>query len=207
MRFRWKVVVPLVVVVSVLITGVGLFYNGYGPMALRDKRVLHLKDPAVAKDRIDELLRATMAGISPQVAFLGGDYQVTREEDHWDGEPSLKSRLFGAVAIRTRISQVKLPRLLDQISRNWEGLGCGPVDRTETGQYSPGLASLSCATFDDLFVGLSASSDGSYNSVSFSAELDFVRYRPAHEYGPMPSLLRGSTGERGGDLDDPYWSH
>ncbi|MFB7613472.1 hypothetical protein [Kitasatospora sp. NPDC056181] len=211
MRIRWKVVVPLAVVVAVLTAGVGLFYNGYGPMALRDKRVLKLKSPAAAKDRIDEFLRATMAGISPQVEYLGGDYQVTREEDHWDGEPNLKSRLFGAVTIRTRIAQVKLPRLLDQISWSWEGMGCGRVERSGPDKYNPKLTSLSCTTDDGLSVSLGASSDGSYNSVAFSGELDFVRYQPAHEYGPvspLPTRPRTSGGVVADDaVDDPYWSH
>ncbi|MFJ3789332.1 hypothetical protein [Kitasatospora sp. NPDC090091] len=85
------------------------------------------------------------------------------------------------------------------------------MERTETGQYNPGLASLGCTTEDDLFVGLSASSDGTYNSVSFGVDIDFVRYRPAHEYGPVASLGKRQVDSSGSvvddPVDDPYWSH
>ncbi|MFD0276528.1 hypothetical protein ACFVHB_21850 [Kitasatospora sp. NPDC127111] len=203
-----KVAVAAIVVVAVLLsTGIVLFFNGYGPMALRDKRVVKLKSPAAAKERIDEFLRATMDGISPPVTYLGGDYQVTREHDHWDGEPNLKSQLFGWVTLRTRISSVKLPVLLDQISRIWEHSGCSPVSRSVPEKYNPGLASLRCEAGDYLFVDLIASSNGAYDTVSFGANLDFVRYRPAGEYGPVPPLAKRPKGDHDADTDDPYWSH
>ncbi|MEU6233904.1 hypothetical protein [Kitasatospora sp. NPDC047058] len=206
-----KVVIAAVVVVAVLLsTGIVLFCNGYGPMAHRDRRLTGQAGAADAETRINEALRATMDGISPPLAYLGGGYEVNRYPQHWDGEPSLISDVTGHVDVRTRIAPGKLQALLDQIGRGWTHC-LEPERYSDKYQGGARRVRLVCGGPDSPSFTFTASAplavDAPYDEVWFEASLFGVRYRPAHEYKPVPPLAKTPTGARDADVDDPYWSH
>ncbi|WP_406202599.1 hypothetical protein OH807_24615 [Kitasatospora sp. NBC_01560] len=213
-RRRKTTVVALLVAAAVLTTGTGLFYNGYGPMALRDRRLTGHSSAGEAEARINTALRTMMDGISPALTYAGGHYWVDREQDHWDGEPSLVSNVTARVGARNVIAVAKLPVLFDQVRRAWPN--CGEPEKYAD-SYPSGhrWVRLSCGSGGAPLLTLTArgprAEDAPYDGVAFEASLFGVRYRPEQEYGPMPPLANrspGSTGAAGNDpVDDPYWSH
>ncbi|MBV6701091.1 hypothetical protein [Kitasatospora aureofaciens] len=193
-------------VVAVLAAGVGLFYNGYGPMALKDRDTPQLS-AREAKAQLDDTLRTAMGAISPPVAYFGGFYAVDRRRDHADGEPSLLSDVRAVVSLRTKVAPARIPVLLDQMKQLW-GERCRPEDHTL--DYSAKhYTDLSCPGHEGTSFTLSVVSSENEPSVEvyLRAEVSSpVRYQPENDYGTGPTGKRlGSRQPQ--DLDDPYWSH
>ncbi|MEV8325156.1 hypothetical protein [Kitasatospora sp. NPDC056731] len=206
MTTRWKVIGSIVLsfVVTVAL-GAVLFANGYGPLALADRsgRV----GTGEAKSRIDHVLRVTMDGISPSLTHAGAEFEVQREDDLWDGEPSMGSVVTEVVISRTVISRAKLPTLMDQVTQAWNALGSRGADRSapsEEVQSLRGIGQLDGETFLTFYA--RPQQDSTY-LVTFRAAAYGVLYQPAHEYKLVPPLVRTSLDAKVDVVDDPYWSH
>ncbi|MFJ9769902.1 hypothetical protein ACIRVF_01495 [Kitasatospora sp. NPDC101157] len=193
------------VVAVVLATGLGLFYNGYGPMALKDRDNARLS-PGEAKAELDDTLQAAMGAVVPPLAYTGGFYAVDRAPEHADGEPSLLSGVREAVLVRTKVAPAKVPVLLDRMTQFWGG-DCrrpGGSDNLAT-QYPE----MHCSGRGDALFTLSVigSSADSTVQVVMSAEAFEVRYQPEKDYGAPPIGERSTGQQLAPDVDDPYWSH
>ncbi|MEV7926864.1 hypothetical protein [Kitasatospora sp. NPDC088264] len=206
MTTRWKVIGSIVLsfVVTVAL-GAVLFANGYGPLALADRsgRVR----TSEGKGRIDHALRATMDGVSPSFTYAGAEFEVRREDDLWDGERSMGSAVTEIVTVRTAVSRAKLPTLMDQVTQAWKALGSRVVDRSDPAdeiQALRGMGDVGGETFLTFYA--RAQQDSTY-LVMFRAEAIGVLYQPAHEYKPVPPLVRTSLDAKVDVVDDPYWSH
>ncbi|MFJ2864808.1 hypothetical protein [Kitasatospora sp. NPDC087314] len=191
---------------AVLATGVGLFYTGYGPMALKDRGAPQLR-PGEAKGQLDDTLRAAVGAITPSLAYFGSAYVVDRDPEHADGEPSLLSQVMVSTRLRTKVAPAKMPVLVDQMEQLW-GERCRSQDST-VGHEAKHYIQLNCpgrgqAGFELLAV--NTPSDPFFD-VSMSAEVTPVRYQPEKDYGTSPVGGRLTGHETGPDLDDPYWSH
>ncbi|MEV7357461.1 hypothetical protein [Kitasatospora sp. NPDC091276] len=192
--------------VAVLAAGVGLFYNGYGPMALKDRGAPQLS-PREAKGQLDDTLRAATGAISPPAAYFGGVYVVDRLPEHADGEPSLLSGVMASVSLRTKVGPARIPVLLNQMKQLW-GDRCRQDDTT-VGYAATHYTDLSCPGRGESYFQLSvvSSADGSTFGVHLSARVDTVRYQPEKDYGASPVGPRLTGHEGAPDVDDPYWSH
>ncbi|MER7754637.1 hypothetical protein [Kitasatospora sp. NPDC097643] len=202
MRTGWTVVGSIVLTVAI---GAVLFANGFGPLALADRS--GRLGTGEAKGRIDQALRATMDGVFPSLTYAGADFEVRREHDRWDGEPSMVSDVEEVVTVRTSISQTKLLTLMDQVSRAWTALGSRVVDRSEPADKHPylrGVGQVGGETY--LTFSAEATQDSTY-LVTFRAGVGGVLYQPAHEYEPMSPLARTPFYAKVDPVDDPYWSH
>ncbi|MGW3038955.1 hypothetical protein ACWC9T_02685 [Kitasatospora sp. NPDC001159] len=197
-----SIVLSFVIMVAV---GSVLFVNGYGPLALAD-RSGRLGD-GEAKGRIDHAVRATMNGISPSLTYTGAEFEVERERDLWDGEPSMGSTVTEIVTVRTVISRAKLLVLMDQVTQAWKALGNRVAHRSDPSdeiQSVRGVGELDGETFLTFLA--RAQQDSTY-LLTFSAEVYGALYQPADEYEPVSPLARTSPGARRDPVDDPYWSH
>ncbi|MFI9361006.1 hypothetical protein ACIG5E_08085 [Kitasatospora sp. NPDC053057] len=188
-----------------LATGLGLFYNGYGPMALKDRDTTQLS-PGEAKAGLDGSLQAAMGAIVPPMAYFGGFYAVDRGPEHADGEPSLLSGVREVVSVRTKVTPAKVPVLLEQMTRLW-GSDCRQPDTT--GGMATNYTELHCPGHGDTLFTLSvvSSTNDSTVQVLMSAEAFMVRYQPGRDYGAPPIGERPTGHELAPDVDDPYWSH
>ncbi|MFJ2187706.1 hypothetical protein ACIOJE_06990 [Kitasatospora sp. NPDC087861] len=191
---------------AVLATGAGLFYTGYGPMALKDRGAPQLR-PEEAKGQLDDTLRTAVGAIAPSLAYFGSAYVVDRDPEHADGEPSLLSQVMVSARLRTKVAPAKMPVLLDQLKQLW-GEKCKFQDDI-VGSAAKRYVQLNCpgrgqAGFELLAV--NTPSDPFFD-VSIGAEVTPVRYQPEKGYGPAPVGGRLTGHEAGPDLDDPYWSH
>lgn len=203
MKSRWKTVGSAVLAAVVLVTGgVELFFNGYGPLALADRRVR--VSPGEAKGRIDQALRATMEVVSPALTYAGADFEVERERDRWDGEPSMVSDVTEIIRARTIVSRAKLPALMDQVTQVWHGLGSRVVERNEELHSLGGVADVGGEVYLTLNAYETQDDPSSYRVV-LRADIGGVLYQPAHEYEPLSPLAR--TPADIALLYDPYWSH
>ncbi|RKT16160.1 hypothetical protein BX285_0486 [Streptomyces sp. 1114.5] len=211
MTARWKVIGSIVLSLVVLVSvGAVLFSNGYGPLALADRP--GRLGTSEAKSRIDRVLRATMDGISPSLAYAGADFEVMRKHDLWDGEPSMRSDVTEIVTARTVVSRAKLPTLMDQVARTWKTLGNSmpppPNDPSDEIQELRGIGEDGGETLLTLYA--KAQADSTY-LVNIRAEASNVLYQPAHEYEPVSPLARTPRDARGyvitDPVTDPYWSH
>ncbi|SOB82331.1 hypothetical protein [Streptomyces sp. 1331.2] len=210
MTARWKVIGSIVLSFVVLVSvGAVLFSNGYGPLALADRP--GRLGTSEAKSRIDRVLRATMDGISPSLAYAGADFEVMRKHDLWDGEPSMRSDVTEIVTARTVVSRAKLPHLMDQVTETWKALGSRVVDRSDPAgeiQALDGIGHVGGETLLTLYA--KAQQDSTY-LVNIRAEVSNVLYQPAHEYEPVSPLARTPRDARGyvitDPVTDPYWSH
>ncbi|WP_280676509.1 hypothetical protein [Kitasatospora sp. MAA19] len=191
---------------AVLATGAGLFYTGYGPMALKDRDTAQLS-PREAKGQLDDTLRAAMGAISPPVAYLGGVYVVDRYPEHADGEPSLLSRAMASVTLRTKVAPGRIPVLLDQMTQLW-GERCRREENV-VGYEAKHYTDLMCPGRGETQFTLSTvgSETSPFVEVRLTAQVFTVRYQPEKGYGPAPVGGRLTGHEAGPDLDDPYWSH
>ncbi|MER7846952.1 hypothetical protein ABTZ03_23725 [Kitasatospora sp. NPDC096077] len=206
MSARWKVAGSIVVASVVLVAvGTALFFNGYGPLALADRR--GRVNAGEAKGRIDNALRTTMGAISPSLTYAGADFEVERERDRWDGEPSMVSDVTEIVTVRTTISKAKLPALMDQVTQAWTALGSRSVDRSDPTDDTGELRGVGQAGGETYLTFYARAQQDSTYLVTFRAEAGGVLYRPAHEYQPVPPLARAPFGAKFDPLDDPYWSH
>ncbi|MFD8701508.1 hypothetical protein ACFV1W_02650 [Kitasatospora sp. NPDC059648] len=189
----------------VLATGLGLFYDGYGPMALKDRNTAQLS-PGEAKAELDGSLQTAMEAIVPPMAYSGGFYAVDRGPEHADGEPSLLSGVREVVSVRTKVSPAKVPVLLDRMKQVWGGQ-CRPEVSGESGTKR--YTDLDCSGHGDTLFTLSvvSSTTDSTVQVLMSAEAFMVRYQPGRDYGAPPVGERPTGHEPVPDLDDPYWSH
>ncbi|MET8624461.1 hypothetical protein ABZW30_12005 [Kitasatospora sp. NPDC004669] len=186
-----------------------LFVNGYGPLALADRS--GRLGTGEAKGRIDHAVRATMDGISPSLTYTGAEFEVEREHDLWDGEPSMGSTVTEIVTVRTVISRAKLPTLMDQVAQAWKSLGSRGVDRSDPAdeiQAMRGMGHVGGETFLTFYA--KEQQDSTY-LVTFRAEVYGALYQPAHEYKPLSPLARTPHDSKGyvitDPVDDPYWSH
>ncbi|MFD9691152.1 hypothetical protein ACFXPX_33970 [Kitasatospora sp. NPDC059146] len=195
-----------VAAVVVLATGVGLFYNGYGPMALMD-RGAGLLSPSEAKAQLDETLRAAMAAISPPLAYSGGSYIVDRRQEHADGEPNLRSDVREVALVRTKVVPAKVPVLLDRMTQFWGG-DCRRSDTT-TGSQTTQYTQLHCPGRGSTLVTVSVTTvtADSAVTVDLSADAFGVYYRSEQDYGAPPIGEREAGRSPAPDVDDPYWSH
>ncbi|MBD0691648.1 hypothetical protein [Streptomyces sp. CBMA123] len=188
----------------VLAAGAGLFYHGYGPMALMDRD--SVRSASEAKGQLDDTLRAATGAISPSLSYFGGVYVVERAPEHADGEPSLRSSVTASVSVRTRVAPAKVPVLLDRMKQLWDGQ-CHSGGASEVGVKR--YTDLYCSGRGDTLFTLSvvSSTTDSTVQVLMSAEAFTVRYQPDRDYGTPPTgeLLTGH--EPAPDVDDPYWSH
>ncbi|MCX4748760.1 hypothetical protein OG455_25135 [Kitasatospora sp. NBC_01287] len=195
-----------VAVVMLMAGTVGwLFDNGYGPMvALRDRPLLTSDQ---ARSRLDDLVRTTMAAITPSPTYCGFRYESDQYPAHWDREPSTLSDLESIVSLCTEVSLAKLPTLLDQVESAWHATVQGPVERDGPMGEAPVFpGSLSAATFDDCFLDLysAETTPGRTAKVWFTVRAVKVRYQPTRDYklpGPAPGTSAKVLS------DDPYWSH
>ncbi|MEV7183712.1 hypothetical protein [Kitasatospora sp. NPDC093102] len=191
---------------ATLVTGVGLFCNGYGPMALKDRNTPQLS-PREAKEHLDDTLRAAVAAIDPPLVYFGSTYDVERDPEHADGEPSLLSNVRTRARVRTRIAPARVPVLVDQMTRLW-GAGCRRDDNTVEHQakhYTDLWCSGSGGALFTLSV-VSSTTDPAVD-VYLRAKATPVRYQPEKDYG-VASVTPPLTGhEPAPDVDDPYWSH
>ncbi|MFF2145327.1 hypothetical protein [Kitasatospora sp. NPDC058190] len=187
-----------------LATGVGLFYNGYGPMALMDRD--SARSAREAKEQLDDTLQAAMGAISPSLSYFGGVYVVERAQEHADGEPSMLSSVTASVSVRTKVAPAKVPVLVDQVKQLWGGQ-CRPDSTVETAAKR--YTDLNCSGRGDTLFTLSviSSTTDSTMQVLMSAEAFVVRYQPAEDYGASPVKPRLTGHEPAPDVDDPYWSH
>ncbi|MFJ8625594.1 hypothetical protein ACIRD3_22465 [Kitasatospora sp. NPDC093550] len=189
--------------VLVLATGAGLFYNGYGPMALKDRD--NARSPRETRMRLNGTLQAAMGAITPPLAYSGGFYAVDREPDHADGEPSLLSGVREVVAVRTKVAPAKVQVLLDRMSQLW-----GDCRRTDTTvEYLHKCdTDLNCSGHGEVLFTLSVTTSTADSSVKvhLSGAAFLVRFQPREDYGTPPVGERPSP-EPAPDLDDPYWSH
>ncbi|MEU4115083.1 hypothetical protein AB0F71_11365 [Kitasatospora sp. NPDC028055] len=190
----------------VLATGVGLFHNGYGPMALMD-RGADLLSPSEAKARLDGTMRAAMAAITPPLSYFGGFYVVDRRQEHADGEPSLRSDVREVASVRTKVAPSKVPVLLDGMARFWGG-DCRRSDTT-TGSQATHYTQLHCSGRGDTLFTISVATvtADSAVTVTLSADVFGVHYQPEKDYGAPPIGERQTGQAPAPDLDDPYWSH
>ncbi len=192
-----------VATVLVLATGVGLFCNGYGPMALKDRE--NARSPRETKAQLDDTLQAAMGAITPPVSYFGGFYAVDRRPEHADGEPSLLSGVREVVSVRTKVAPAKTEVLLERMKQLWGDCRRSDVTVEHLARH---YTELHCSGRGDVLFTLSVTSStaDSYVAVSLSAELFLVRYQPEKDYGAPPIGERPSP-EPAPDLDDPYWSH
>ncbi|HJD85213.1 hypothetical protein [Kitasatospora aureofaciens] len=211
MRSRWKKAGAIALAAAVLVTvGTALFFNGYGPLAWADRRVR--TDPGEAKGWIDNALHTTMDAVSPPLAYVGADFEVEREKDRWDGEPSMVSDVTEIVTVRTVVSKAKLPVLMDQVTKAWMVLGSRVIDHSDPSLDSRSLRGVGDAGGQVFltFYADPAQGPSSY-TVMFRAEAGGVLYQPAHEYQPLSPLPRTPRDAKGyvvnNPVDDPYWSH
>ncbi|MFF3006432.1 hypothetical protein ACFVTF_26925 [Kitasatospora sp. NPDC057940] len=191
---------------AVLAAGAGLFYNGYGPMALKDRGANQLGS-LEAKGQLDETLRTAMDAIAPPVTYFGGGYVVDRDPEHADGEPSLLSQVMLSARFRTKVAPAKLPVLLDRLTQLW-GERCWRQDDT-IGSEAKRYVELNCPGRGTAGFNLLAVNTPSdlYFDVSISARVTPVRYQPEKDYGASPVGPRLTGHEGAPDVDDPYWSH
>ncbi|MFJ2806473.1 hypothetical protein [Kitasatospora sp. NPDC087271] len=192
--------------VAVLAAGVGLFYNGYGPMAIKDRGAPQLS-PREAKGQLDETLRTAIGAITPSVAYFGSGYAVDRDPEHADGEPALLSQVMLSARLRTKVAPAKLSVLLDQLTQLW-GDRCRREDST-VGYEAKHYVELNCPARGAAGFNLLAVNTPSdlYFDVSISAQVTPVRYQPEKDYGASPVGPRLTGHEGAPDVDDPYWSH
>ncbi|MFJ9840960.1 hypothetical protein ACIRYZ_10895 [Kitasatospora sp. NPDC101155] len=195
-----------VVAAVVLATGLGLFYNGYGPMALMDRGGTTQLSPGEAKADLDGSLQAAMGAVVPPMAYFGGFYAVDRRPEHADGEPSLLSGVREVVSVRTKVTPAKVPVLLDRMRQVWGGQ-CRPEVTGEAAAKR--YTDLNCSGRGDTLFTLSvvSSTTDSTVQVFMSAEVFTVRYQPGADYGVPPIGERPTGQELTPDVDDPYWSH
>ncbi|MFF4817344.1 hypothetical protein ACFY2K_22450 [Kitasatospora sp. NPDC001309] len=188
----------------VLAVGTGLFYNGYGPMALMDRD--STRSASETKGQLDDTLRAASDAISPVLSYFGGVYVVERAPDHADGEPSLRSSVTASVSVRTRVAPAKIQVLLDRLDQLWGG-HCRSGGSSEAGAKR--YTDLNCSGRGEALFTLSvvSSTTDSTVQVLMSAEASGVRYQPAEGYGESPVGPRLTGHEPAPDVDDPYWSH
>ncbi|WP_416876256.1 hypothetical protein [Kitasatospora sp. SC0581] len=206
MRARWKLVGSVVLAFAVVVTACSvLFFNGYGPLALADRR--SRLSPGAAKVRIDHALRTTMGAVSPSLAFAGAYFEVRRERDRWDGEPSMVSAVTEVVVGRTAVASTRLPALMDQVTQAWQGLGSTVVHRSNPSDEIQSLHGVGEAGGETFLLFLAAAQPDSTYRVKFLVEAYGVLYQPAHEYEPVSPLARTSLAAMGDPVDDPYWSH
>ncbi|MGF1431723.1 hypothetical protein [Kitasatospora sp. LaBMicrA B282] len=194
-------------IVLVLALGAWFLGNGYGPLAHYDEPTM---SPGQARARIDQLVSRTMAGISPAPTYCNFSYASERDSAHWDGEPSRLSDLMGSLDICTRISPARVPVLLDQITKAWQGLSSVPVTQGAPNRsgYPPTVATLN-AQVPGVYMSVQvlapvASGATQSETVEFLFHAYGVRYQPTHDYklpGPAP------TSSPPAPADDPYWSH
>ncbi|MFI9160015.1 hypothetical protein [Kitasatospora aureofaciens] len=189
---------------AVLAAGFGLFYNGYGPMALMDRG--SVRSAGEAKGQLDDTLQTAMGAVSPSLSYFGGVYVVERAPEHADGEPSLRSSVTASVSVRTKVAPAKVPVLLDRMKQVWGG-ECRPEVTAEAGAKR--YTDLNCSGRGDTLFTLSVVSSPTVSTeqVLMSAEAFVVRYQPAGDYGAAPVGPQLTGHEPAPDLDDPYWSH
>ncbi|MFE5583643.1 hypothetical protein [Kitasatospora sp. NPDC056531] len=192
--------------VVVLAAGVGLFYNGYGPMALKDRDNTRLS-PGGAKAQLDDTLQAAMGAIAPPLVYFGGFYAVDRGPEHADGEPSLLSGVREVVSVRTKVAPAKVSVLLNRMTLLWGG-DCRQSDTT-VGSLATHYTELHCSGRGDTLFTLSVASSSADSTVvvDLIAEAFSVRYQPEKDYGAPPIGERPTGHELAPDVDDPYWSH
>ncbi|MFF9644648.1 hypothetical protein [Kitasatospora aureofaciens] len=210
MRSRWKKAGAIALAAAVLVTvGTALFFNGYGPLALVDRRVR--TDPGEAKGWIDNALHTTMDAVSPSLAYVGADFEVEREKDRWDGEPSMVSDVTEIVRVRTVVSKAKLPALMEQVTQAWKTLGSREIGRSAPSDEIQALDGVGHVGGETSLTFLATPQQDSTYTVSFRVEAGGVLYQPAHEYKPLSPLGRTPRDAKGyvvnSPLDDPYWSH
>ncbi|MFH9354324.1 hypothetical protein [Kitasatospora sp. NPDC017646] len=199
----------LLAVVILITIGGALFFNGYGPLALADRRVR--VNPGEAKGWIDNALRTTMGAVSPPLTYAGADFEVKREKDRWDGEPSMVSDVTEIIAVRTVISKAKLPALMEQVTRVWQTLGSRVIDRSAPSDEIQALDGVGHVGGETFLTFLAKPQQDSTYLVTFRVEAGGVLYQPAHEYKPLSPLGRTPRDSKGyvinAPVDDPYWSH
>ncbi|MFI6152115.1 hypothetical protein ACIBCA_05440 [Kitasatospora sp. NPDC051170] len=208
MRARLTVVVPAVAAMCVIAVVV-LYENSYFFAGMGDRAKVRFS-AGQARERIDGVLGATMDGISPPLTYASGNYQVARDPDLYDGEHSVRSLLSAVVFGGTRISPAKLPQVMDQVARTWNGRGCHVTERHEPGNKTGFPVGLGCLDGDGMLLTLHADERLGTYLVWFVADLGDVRYRPGVPEPPLglPATTYDADTHRSVTIavNDPYWS-